>query len=205
MNEQVFVVPPWSTAKLEKVGVALRAMIDPDGASQAGPLDWVQFVDVRALAEYRLHIDPVEDSELPDAEGDTSPYGEDTALIRLRETVYDGIFQKPRPFTRSVATLAHELAHAALHINYLRKMAERAARQPQFSMKRALRSDIPAYLDPEWQAWCLAGCMVAPRELLLSLPKAERTVFGAAARFGCSPAFMVAHLQRLKLIKRANG
>jgi hypothetical protein len=70
---------------------------------------------------------------------------------------------------------------------------------PNLLNRRVRRDAIKAFLDPEWQAWALAGAIVAPRRTITLVGNLDPCVL--AEVYGMSVDFMRSHLKRLKLLQ----
>ena len=100
-----------------------------------------------------------------------------------------------------IESYAHELAHAILHVPRIRRI--RALRLERILLSRMRRAELKPYLDPEWQAFALGGCILAPREAISLLPG---TALAELARvFGTSESLMWMHLKRLRLLPKEEG
>jgi hypothetical protein len=103
----------------------------------------------------------------------------DRKEIRLRDDVYEGLFQEKG---RDRFTLAHELGHLFLHSNqaYTR------------SMKAS--TDIPPYRSAEWQANTFAGALLMPHEYL----KGKSDVLQIAEECGVTVDAAMTHTRLLR-------
>lgn len=101
--------------------------------------------------------------EMDDREAYTDPIDPETDLVPivLRKDQFDLLFGGGRMAYRVRSTVGHELCHALLHVPV---MWDRMVADYQFS--RVRRGTLPAYRDPEWQAWCFAGCLLVPPKVL---------------------------------------
>lgn len=73
----------------------------------------------------------------------------------------------------------------------------------ELALNRVSRDSLKPYEDPEWQAWALAGCVVAPRKMIEAAPASSVTEL--ADLFGVSEGMMKSHLKRLRLARRFPG
>lgn len=106
------------------------------------------------MPEFTLEIVPVE--EMPDLEGETFPSGK---YMRIREDVHE---KACRGEGRSRLTLAHEVGHLFLHTEG----------SISFCRSTAIRK-LAAYEDPEWQADCFGGELLAPSYLIRGMSYLE--------------------------------
>lgn len=96
------------------------------------------------------HFEVLPDKDFPDGEHGYTDIT--TKTIYLRESVYDGACEGKG---RDRMTVMHEIAHLLSFTVY------------NFKLARSFREDsIPAYMDPEWQAKCLAGAIMMDNELI---------------------------------------
>jgi Zn-dependent peptidase ImmA (M78 family) len=87
------------------------------------------------------------------------------------------------------------VSHAVLHVPVVRRRL--ASPHRDLLLARVRRGSIPAYRDPEWQAWALAGCILMPRRTVKMLP--DRSLSSLAHIYGVSEEFAQSHLRRLKV------
>lgn len=194
LGEHVVRVPPVRMVGLERLGDEICKELGADYSNGPVVLDWAELVEKR-LARSGLLFYPATLDELPDCEGATDPAGNGPIRILIRQDVYDDLSLPGRRSNRSRATVAHEFSHAVLHVPYIRRL--RSVVFGELLLKRVTRKEIPAYEDPEWQAWALAGCILAPRQSIMTMAGASAAELAEA--HGVSEAFMKAHLRRLRL------
>jgi hypothetical protein len=115
----------------------------------------------RVLPEFELEI--LDDADLPYAYAEALP---DVPAMRIRGTVYE---RAVSGHYRDRFTLAHELAHLVLH--------------SEQRLQRAVKSGIPIYRDPEWQANTFAAELLMPVELYKKVndPEEAKAAFGISA------------------------
>jgi hypothetical protein len=92
---------------------------------------------------------------------------------------------------RGRVTLTHEAYHAIEHAKFVR-----AYRAVQARLPRRQRQHMPAYLDPEWQAYCFAGCVLMPPAVLKHMP--HQDTHAIARAFDVSASFTAKHLARMR-------
>jgi hypothetical protein len=63
-------------------------------------------------------------------------------------------------------------------------------------LPRARRESIRPFEDPEWQAWTLAGCILAPLRTLRMIE--SRVPWTLAPVYGVSEKMMESHLRRVQ-------
>jgi hypothetical protein len=189
---------------IEHLGEEVAAVLGATADSLPRVLDWADLVENK-LAHSGLLFFPVRDAELPDCEGATDPSGTGPIRILIRKEVYDDLGASGRRANRPRATVVHELAHAVLHVPYIREM--RRLHRSADVLPRVMRGAIPAYIDPEWQAWALAGSILAPRRTVAPMISAGSTAQEIADAHGVSEQFLLSHTRRMKLVipKSSNG
>jgi hypothetical protein len=130
-----------------------------------------QWIDVVGLLEYipflfpDFHFKAVGDHTLSRCVyADTDPV---KRVIRIKRSVYDAAFDGSG---RDRFTIAHEIGHfflmCAFGVKFNRTDEDVA---------------LPAYRDPEWQADCFAGELLAPSDLIRGMSVGEvSSVFGVS-------------------------
>lgn len=193
-SELVPSMPAISMAALERVGHELNQLLGIDFSGGPHPIDWPHLI-THVLPKHGIHVSPVDPAEIDGDEGATDSAGTGPVNVLLRHDIYDGLYDPGRGGNRSRATMPHELGHCILHVDRIRRF--RAHQRDGALLRR--RADLKAYCDPEWQAWGLAGCIVAPRSLLTS---SRMSCDRLAAKLGISGAFLRTHMARLKMVWR---
>ena len=134
-------------------------------------LENVQWLDVVRLLEYMPFLFPgfcfkiaAEDELPPSVQANTDPV---KRIIRVRRSVYDGAYEGK---ARDRFTIAHELGHFFLMCKF----------GVRFS-RAAPDAKLPPYIDPEWQANCFAGELLAPSHLIRGMTAEEvSSTFGVS-------------------------
>lgn len=104
------------------------------------------------LPELGVEVEYVSEEEMGDAYGVTHT---GNRTIKIREDVYEGaVLGNPR----DRFTLCHELGHFFLHTPDRVSFA---------------RGEVPAYMNPEWQANAFAGELMAPYKLVAGMSPSE--------------------------------
>jgi Zn-dependent peptidase ImmA (M78 family) len=99
------------------------------------------------------------------------------------------------------ATVAHEAAHAILHVRQFRQRREpiRFVDSDSDGGLRFYREDqIPLYENPEWQAWRFAKALLMPVPSLTMALQLQFTVEDLSRAFGVSMKFARSRLKDLK-------
>lgn len=156
-NTNTYVANPMSRAKIRNIVAGLRNALGMANEFYFPIVQFLEFGMPQVDKKFRYEIRTME--EMGSCYGITYP---DENLIALREDVYDRAVDG---VPRDRFTLAHEIAHYLMHT-------------PQtVSFARATGNvNVPAYLDPEWQANAFAGELLAPPQLIrgLTLDEIER-------------------------------
>lgn len=190
-DEPVLEMPPLSMRSIEGIGAAAlehfaAALREPT------PLDVLNLAEV-TLPKSGIHVYPVGAWELPDQEAVTDPRtstGE--VIIRVREEVYDDLVRGGARARRPRATVMHEVAHAILHSEILRRRMESPVAVSYLPRRSR---DVPAYKSSEWQAWALATCMLMPRSTIRML--ADRSPSAVSRAYEVSEELARRHIDRL--------
>lgn len=194
--EAVIRMPPISMRTIESIGGEVLGALCPEALRSPTSIDMTEWVD-RALPFNGIYVTPVHESELPDSEAETLPDGTGPIDILVRQSHWHDLFTGGRMAFMPRATVAHELAHAVLHVPVIRRRRDNPERQ--HLLQRVLNSNIKVYENPEWQAWALAGCILAPRTAIELMPYAGVTEL--ADVFEVSASMMMSHLRRLKIVR----
>lgn len=163
-DELVPRVPGLKVVQLEHLANAVRnelGLVAPD------KVDWLHVAEF-ALPAHGVDVFPVSESELlvhgAEAVTVVNP-GTERVTVLLSADDYDALEE---PYGgRARATLNHELGHAVLHREVLKRM-QVPATSPG-GLARHPRSEVPAFVDPEWQAWVFAGALLMPRSSLAAM------------------------------------
>jgi len=116
--------------------------------------------------------------------------------------LYELSIERPRSVEarRFRATVAHEIGHCFYHIHQLETFKSFSGNEDGVFL-RAYRSEIPAYRDPEWQAWEYASALLMPSQHVFTLLSQGKDIYELAEIFDVNPAFVKARIKKLKKIK----
>jgi len=199
MSNKVPIVPPLSKEQIETHAAALIKQFDPTGFSGN------YSVDIERIFEFDLKTLPGL-KELKTGYRDLSQmghrvFGYTDAWLKV-SFIHAELVDSTDQVTQRVfrATVAHESAHCIQHVGVLNLFSSVLA--DGATLFRAERKDIPAYLDPEWQAWALAGALLMPRHRLLSLYHEGASEYEMATVFDVNPAFIKRRMKALKLSQK---
>ncbi|HEY6419354.1 MAG TPA: ImmA/IrrE family metallo-endopeptidase [Candidatus Binataceae bacterium] len=192
LGEMVVAMPPMSMRCLETLAEAVVRQFQPSALLTPEPIALADWVD-RLLPPFGVHVSPAHSEELDGRVAATYPSGDAESEILVLEYIWHEIANDPRAYF-SKATVMHEIAHAILHVPVLRQMSR--APESEFALAPVHRAAIPAYADPEWQAWTLAGAIMMPRLTLAMLDDRSSAAVGAA--YQVSEKFAAVRLKRLQ-------
>lgn len=185
-------MPGLSMACVETLAETVLGVFQPSALVAPEPIDVAGWVD-NILPRFGIHVLPAADDELRDCAAITYPTGEAESEILVAEWIWHDLAHDAHPvFAR--ATVMHELGHAILHVPIMRTIVD-----PQPLPESG--ATLPAFNDPEWQAWALAGAILMPRRTIAMLPDAAAQTVAAA--YQVSEQFAAVHLRRLN--RRAKG
>lgn len=117
----------------------------------------VELLDVLCLTLEGFNYEIVPDDTFPpNIHADTNIR---TGLIRIKQSVYDGAVDGDGC---NRMTIAHEIGHFLMLCSF------------GFQLQRNFdNEEIPAYMDPEWQAKCFAGEFMISRDLTIGMSSSE--------------------------------
>ncbi len=105
-------------------------------------------------------------------------------------------------FCRS--TTAHECCHAIQHVGQFRQKRAvlRSIHDSDHVSLRLYREDaIPLYMNPEWQAWRMAGALLMPAKAIANALERGYGISDMANIFQVNKPFVLARLRALKIIE----
>lgn len=201
-GEEVIPMPAISMQAIENLGEALLDELCPEALEAPTPIPLDRWIDYD-LPKRSIFISPAQDNDLPGAEGLTDPESEDGVSIEItiRRSDWESLFAGGRRAHRPRATVAHEIAHAIMHVPTIRRRTK--LKHGSFLLQRVARGKLVAYCDPEWQAWALAGCILAPRVGIIHLQAElgrDALPRDLGRAFQISEGFAEAHMRRLRMI-----
>lgn len=190
-------VAAMSTSQIEHAALEVLKVVAPDVVGRPVPLDVARLVDYE-LPKRGVHFVPVSDDELPDMWAFAQCDGEvgDEIEVLVQNTEWDNLFTGGRRSHHARGTFMHELGHAILHVRAIRKRRSMGLGMP----RKMPSSSVKAYRNAEWQAYCYAGCMLAPRASIIAA--GTTNVSDLSQIFMTSPQLMDLHLKRLKIGRR---
>ncbi|HXG35340.1 MAG TPA: ImmA/IrrE family metallo-endopeptidase [Dehalococcoidia bacterium] len=160
MTHSVPVVPPLSHREAEARALRIVRDFQAELLDTPTPFPAEEFFEFYLPQHYGLKTGV---AHLPSGiEGVTTPSGE----ILLGARVYDSLFAGD---SRARFTAIHEAIHGILHLPVTREMACQLEEGLEPRLFR--RRELPAYLDPEWQANRVTGAVLMPAATMRILVK----------------------------------
>ena len=105
------------------------------------------------------------------------------------------------PYFRS--TVAHEIGHAILHIPEFRRRRQKIISEQTKSdgiLHRLPDTEIPIYMNPEWQAHRFAGGLLMPEAAVRKALAIYRDPAALSTVFKVTPAFVRSRLKGLSML-----
>ena len=168
MNQRVPRVRPRSKRQIESLSERILDSYKPNLLKVPGRLPVLDFFESYLPEKYELDTGV---GELADGiEGLTSPDGQ----VLVNEETYRNACNSRKSFKehgRARFTIIHECGHGIMHRNELRS---RMISTGKLVLHR--RPDLPAFLDPEWQANYFAGALLMPRRAIKVLAEKEKSL-----------------------------
>lgn len=190
-------VAPMSTSAIEAAALDAMNVLAPGTVGRAVPLNVEHLVDY-TLPQRGVHFVPVSDDELREmwAFAQCDGTAGDEIEVLVKKTEWDNLFEGGRRSHHARGTFMHELGHAILHVDAIRRR-----RAMGLGLPRQIRpSELKSYNNAEWQAWCFAGCMLAPRSSIIAA--GTLSVSALSDIFMTSTQLLALHLKRLGLVER---
>lgn len=100
----------------------------------------------------------------------------------------------PIELRRGRSTIAHECGHCLVHVPVVRSFLSVISRD-EAQLFRMKRTDLQAFVDPEWQAWAFARALLMPTQVVKLLQSQRRSERYLADFFSVNPAFVRSRLK----------
>ncbi|WP_224364882.1 ImmA/IrrE family metallo-endopeptidase [Hyalangium versicolor] len=195
-GEDTISMPPLRMSTIESLGEAFLSEFCPNALVQPMAVDVFHLAEA-VLPQRGIHVTPAHVVELGNNFALTDPSGSTSIEILLRDDLWDNLIEGGPRANLARATLAHEFGHALLHVPVIRR--RRNLPTAKHLLARVARSEVPPYMDAEWQAWALGGCILAPRRTINMV--AHLSIKEMAGIYQVSEKMMFWHLKRLKLVR----
>jgi hypothetical protein len=189
-------MPPLSIRAISSFAEAVLQQVAPECLREPTAFPVLEVFE-SVLPRFNVHTYAVSDDDLPDAEAVTDHEGSpgDEITIRIRERQFDDLVAGRRLAFRPRATLSHELGHALLHVDVIRRRMQHPA-QAQQLLRRTCQREMPTFEQSEWQAWTLGGCVLMPARTLSVLGAVS--VAHVASVYQLSAAMARSHLRKMR-------
>jgi hypothetical protein len=189
------IFPPMSGADIDGVAYDLIRRYQPWVMEGELPFRIERFaeIDLEKLTGVDVDYSP----ELPDGIHGLTDSGNNRLLIRA------DIVDNPYGQKYLHSTLAHEVGHVMLHVPMLREACRnrifRQRKDEEGGMLLYRREPaVPAYLDPEWQAWRFTAALLMPEAPLRALQDEGLPLGVLADGFAVNTVFLKRRLRWLK-------
>jgi hypothetical protein len=193
MSRKVVRASSRSGAQIESAALNIVRRFQPEALSRPQPFDVERFFEnhLEALTgvrgEYQELLAPIH--------GYTDS---DQSVSAVSSFLADD----PRKLHFFRATVAHEIGHAVQHVDEFRRRKEllRLTHDTEdVSLKMWRKDEIPAYQDPEWQAWRFAKALLMPAATVQMALEADMSHYQMSLTFQVSVPFVRSRLKDLKL------
>ena len=193
MPRKVVKAEPRSGADIDRIALRIIQTYQPKALEQPQEFDIERFYEnaLEALTSVRGDY---QDLGLP-----VHGYTDSDQQISVVDTALAENRSKRNRFR---ATVAHEVGHAVLHVKQFRRRKEilRFTHDCEDVSLRMYREDeIPAYANPEWQAWRFAKALLMPEKTFRMAHASGMNISQLGATFGVSVDFARLRLRDLRL------
>ncbi|MEI7014649.1 ImmA/IrrE family metallo-endopeptidase [Leptospira licerasiae] len=175
-NEKVPIVDARSRIEINMLAEAELRRVQPTLLKKPGKIDLGLFLEFGGIQKYGFEY-AISEFEAG-VEGCTDLKGK---LLILNENVYNGANDGN---ARDIFTVFHEYGHVLLHRHLQKRMYEYGSS----AVQRAYRRDIPAYINPEWQANELSAGMLMPLSHCMQIIESGGNWIDFCELFGVSTA-----------------
>ncbi|MFW5489427.1 MAG: ImmA/IrrE family metallo-endopeptidase [Desulfovibrio sp.] len=196
MNTTVPVVPPKSRPTIQREAACFLKKWIPEAIRSEEPIEIDYIYDVILTEHYEIKTGYIDLSSLGIGRGILGFTDAETRQSWITSSLADATDTVGR--RRFRATVGHEIGHCIMHVPYLEKFRSASSRNCG-ELCRACRSDLPAYKDPEWQAWEYGDELLMPTVLLKKLIKEGKNVQDLAKNFDLNPGYIKTRLKKLKI------
>lgn len=189
-DDYVFEAPPKSLRAIIGEAEAFLQAMRP--AARLRPLP-LQGAEIANYIEQKCNISVIPVNDLADRV-EAQTVLEPPVQIWIEERQEEALYNRNWVTPHAKVTLLHEAYHAVFHAPFVE-----SRRSNRVALARSRRGDIPAYLDPEWQAFAFACSVLMPLSTLRQLKDLSP---GMVARtYEVSVPAATSHLKRLRAQK----
>jgi Zn-dependent peptidase ImmA (M78 family) len=193
LSRKVVPAQPRSKAQIEAFALIVLRTYQPKALEEPAPFDIERFFEC----------------ELESLTGITTDYRElppgvhgYTDSEQKESVISSDLMDDPRQLEFSRSTMAHETGHALYHVREFRQKKAHYKSihdKKHFSFRMYRETEIPAYKNPEWQAWRFAGAILMPAPIIKAAVKEGHGLRAMAKMFCVNPAFVRTRLKGLDL------
>lgn len=197
MARKIPLAQAMSGDEIERIASGLIERFSPESLTTPGPFDVETFFECELESVSGVRSDYV---ELQTGIPGLTDVG--TMVAAIDVTLAEDRSSHGRKFRRS--TIAHECGHAVLHVRQFRDRKEALRfihHTDEVSLRLYREQDVPAYQNPEWQAWRFAHALLMPIPTVRKAVKLYPHVVDIAEIFDVNPAFARVRLNKLGLLK----
>jgi hypothetical protein len=197
MAKSIPVVAPISRAELEDRASKILGALQPRGVLVPQPIEIERYYEFGLPQE--CGIETTHERLGSGIEGYTEVREDGSAISAISLEVYEEAEESPHARRRCRSTIGHECGHIILHVPQLRNAMFRYRSELRDSTGIMYRKaeDVPAYLDPEWQAYNLSGALLMPKQAVLVAVGQGWSIPEMAKVFDLNPAFVQWRLKSL--------
>jgi hypothetical protein len=193
--DKVPVVPGLSRREIEARAVTLLRKFQPEAFEGKCPADIEMIFEIYIRERYRIKTGYTDLSSL--GQGVLGYTDAAKKISYVDKTLIDA---NDLPTVRRCrATVGHESGHCLYHVSVLNFFKSSSLIGNDEGFYRRKRTEIKAYLDPEWQAWEFARAYLMPRHLIVNYYDRGYSVRDMAECFNVNPAFIEVRLKTLKI------
>ncbi len=193
MARKVVMAAPKSGADIELLVVNIIQRYQPEALIRPQEFDVERFFENELEALTGVKAD-YQHLSLP-----VHGYTDSDQMVSVVST---DLAENPSQRNRFRATVAHEIGHAIQHVPEFRRRKQvlRFTHDCEDVSLRMFREDeVPAYRNPEWQAWRFAGALLMPEKTFRMSLASGVSLYQVARTFGVSVDFVRSRMKQLRL------
>ena len=193
MARKVVKAAPYRSAEIDFLALRLIRKYQPEAENHPQEFDIERFFENALEATTGVRSD-YQNLGLP-----VHGYTDSDQKISVVDT---GLAENSSQRNRFRATVAHEVGHAILHVGQFRRRKDllRFTHDCEDVTLRMYREDeIPAYVNPEWQAWRFAKALLMPEKAFRMAHATGKNLHQLAVTFGVSVDFARQRIRDLRL------
>lgn len=194
MSRELVLANPRSGVEIDRIALRVVKTFQPEALEEPLPFDIERFFE----CEMEKITGVVPDyKKLP-----PGIYGY-TDSGTMESVISSDLMDNPSQLFFARSTIGHETGHCLIHVSEFRvkkailKSIHDKCHGDGLRMYR--ESDIPTYMNPEWQAWRFAGALLMPRTAIEIGIKHGGNERDLARWFQVNPPFLRTRLRALKI------